>query len=76
MNLPLSETTNVVVGQEVVVTVAHRMRDGSLISVQPGDVGRVVRVTEQRCTAQFFGADVDLPLAVVSPLGRPAADGR
>ena len=56
------------VGQEVVVVRPVELAPDRLFTVQPGDVGTVVAVTEDACIASFRGLPVALPFEAVRPV--------
>ena len=60
-------TTEIDAGGEVTLLRETEIAPGSLLHLYPGDVGRVVKVTEAECTARISGATVVVPLDWVRP---------
>jgi hypothetical protein len=58
-------------GSTVVVVRRREMAPGSTLSVEPGDVGTVVRLSDTHCAVEISGMVVVLLLTDVQVLARP-----
>jgi hypothetical protein len=58
-------------GSTVVVTRRREMAPGSTLSVEPGDVGTVVRLSDTHCAVEISGMAVVLLLSDVQLVAGP-----